>query len=541
LLALRPKNRQYEVFAVSENVYEIIGRSVDAIFVLGCFCDMIIDAEKADFRRRLESLLYVDIEADSSGVTDIFPVSISSASGLVTEHWCTVRKVKEPENAIICELEPRSSPWHSKTTDNALPAKPVKSLNYKPSVEEWRGSTSRRSKPLHTFRGAHHTDNIPSTNLITAWNEIQSQLVSSSSMEELFGVVVGTVSELTGFDRVMLYRFDECKCGAIVAEYVNPLVSEDLFIGLHFPSSDLPSHTRDLLKENRVQVLRDRTAQNVTLVFRSNCSPKSLDLRGAYLQDVNPDQVRFFSELGVCSALTISVVVENDLWGLITCHTYSKRIMEVSPPLRAICESIGRCASNQVARLLDAERLKARALLASDLSQKSPSAIIAFFSNNLLQTFAAEFGMLVLSDEARPVGKLESYQEALALIQYFRTVGVSSVIASHKISADFPDLSYAPGFSLVAGVLFIPLSRSGSDFLILFRKEQLMEIHWAGNGEERCESIGPGNAESNSFHRWVDHVTNTSREWTTCECKMRLWCASHGSSNKFSQWRWPRY
>jgi light-regulated signal transduction histidine kinase (bacteriophytochrome) len=74
-------------------------------------------------------------------------------------------------------------------------------------------------------------------------NEIQSQLISSASIEALFGTIVGTVSELTGFDRVMLYRFDECKCGAVVAEYVNPLVSEDLFIGLHFPSSDLPLRT----------------------------------------------------------------------------------------------------------------------------------------------------------------------------------------------------------------------------------------------------------------------------------------------------------
>lgn len=159
-------------------------------------------------------------------------------------------------------------------------------------------------------------------------------------------------------------------------------------------------------------------------------------------------------------------------------------------------------------------------LLATGLSQKSPAAFITGSSTSLLDVFTSEFGMLVVNGEARAVGKLESYQEALALMQYFQARGVTRIIASQKISADFPDLNYRPGFSTIAGLLAIPLSSSERDFLVVFRKEQLMEIHWAGNTKERFQLIGGANTEPNaSFQRWVEHVVDTSREWTSWQCK----------------------
>jgi light-regulated signal transduction histidine kinase (bacteriophytochrome) len=170
-----------------------------------------------------------------------------------------------------------------------------------------------------------------------------------------------------------------------------------------------------------------------------------------------------------------------------------------------------------------AERLEARMLLATGLSQKSPAAFITGSSSSLLQLFTSEYGLLVMDDEARAVGKLESYQEALVLVQYFRVRGVTSLVASQKITADFPDLAYTPGFSYIAGLLAIPLSASGSDFVIFFRKEQLMEIHWAGNTQERFELIGRQNTEpAASFQRWVEHVVNTSREWTEWQRKFSI-------------------
>lgn len=172
-----------------------------------------------------------------------------------------------------------------------------------------------------------------------------------------------------------------------------------------------------------------------------------------------------------------------------------------------------------------AERLEARMILATGHSQKSPAAFITGSSSTLLRLFTSEYGLLVMDDEARAVGKLASYQEALVLMQYLRARGVTSVMASQKITHDFPDLVYAPGFSNIAGLIAIPLSRSGSDFLVFFRKEQLMEIHWAGNTQDRFELLGMEHVEpAASFQRWVEHVSNTSREWTEWQRKYSSVC-----------------
>jgi len=175
-------------------------------------------------------------------------------------------------------------------------------------------------------------------------------------------------------------------------------------------------------------------------------------------------------------------------------------------------------------------------LLATGLSQKSPAAFITGSAGSLLKIFTSEFGMLVMNGEARAIGRLESYHETIALVKYFQARGVTSIIASQKIVADFPDLKYAPGFSTIAGLLVMPLSSSGRNFLIVFRKEQLMEIHRAGNTQERFELVGGANTEPNaSFQRWVEHVVDTSREWTTWQSRKssRVWI----DANHILQWR----
>lgn len=79
------------------------------------------------------------------------------------------------------------------------------------------------------------------------------------------------------------------------------------------------------------------------------------------------------------------------------------------------------------------------------------------------------------------IGQLIAYSEAIALLQYIRHRAQPRIFHSHAIRKDFPDLYYAPGFSVISGMLVIPLSLSGTDFLVFFRKGELKEIRWAGN------------------------------------------------------------
>lgn len=340
---------QFRVSIASENTSNILGHTPEALFAIQSFSNVLATPDRADFTRRLYSILNI-VPSQNPAHLDIFQCSILSMESDVKPFWCTAHKSGNQQNLIVCEFEPLHEildPYHSMP----LRQEPTKLLNYHPSVKEWERSTIRTSKPLHFVQNStHSTSSVHSVELIGAMHEIQSQLITTTSIDMLFGIIVGTISELTGFDRVMVYRFDECKCGAVVAEYLDPKASEDLFIGLHFPSSDLPQWIRNLYQADRVQILRNRTSETASLVYLSTDSTPSLDMTRSYLREITPEKVQLFSDLEISSAMNISLVVDGDLWGLITCHSYRSKVVEISPPLREVCRSIGDCVSSQIER-----------------------------------------------------------------------------------------------------------------------------------------------------------------------------------------------
>jgi light-regulated signal transduction histidine kinase (bacteriophytochrome) len=343
---------QYKVVFASDNSLQVLGTGHNDLFALGSFCDLIIESDRPMFVARLQSIL--DNTSQPKTHSSTLRCSVRSTGDASASFWCTAHKPKGYEDIVICEFEPFSAGHDAQdnlSSATETPTKTTKIFSYQPSAEEWTKSTTRTSKPIHPwYRLKKENTSKSPADLINAITEVQTQLISTTSLESLFGVIVGTVSELTDFDRVMLYRFDECKCGAVVAEYLSPRVSEDLFIGLHFPSSDLPLWIRELYKHDRVQLLRNRTSKRTSIVYRNPDDLANIDLTKAYLREVSPDKIQLFADLHVTSAMSISLVVDGELWGLIMCHSYGRKVVEISPPAREVFRTIGDCVSSQIER-----------------------------------------------------------------------------------------------------------------------------------------------------------------------------------------------
>ncbi|KAK5123044.1 hypothetical protein LTR16_003885, partial [Cryomyces antarcticus] len=137
-------------------------------------------------------------------------------------------------------------------------------------------------------------------------------------------------------------------------------------------------------------------------------------------------------------------------------------------------------------------------------------------SEDLLKLFDADFGLLSIRGETKILGNLEQSQEALAMLEYLRMRQITSVMTSQDIRDDFPDLRYLPGFQVIAGLLLVPLSAGGQDFIVFFRKGQLKEIKWAGNPYDKYIKEGTeGYLEPRkSFKTWSETVVGKCREWT---------------------------
>ncbi|WP_432536372.1 hypothetical protein [Kineococcus arenarius] len=82
-----------------------------------------------------------------------------------------------------------------------------------------------------------------------------ARLAGSSGIDGLCGRLAHEVRALTGFDRVMVYRFDAQWNGEVVAEDRR----DDLnaFLGLHYPASDIPAQARRLYTVNWTRLIAD--------------------------------------------------------------------------------------------------------------------------------------------------------------------------------------------------------------------------------------------------------------------------------------------
>lgn len=179
-----------------------------------------------------------------------------------------------------------------------------------------------------------------------------------------------------------------------------------------------------------------------------------------------------------------------------------------------MCRLVGDTASRNIERLSYAARLQARKLINTAPTEGNPSGYIVASSDDLLKLFDADFGMLSIHSETKILGKTEYSQELLAMLEYLRLRKFASVLTSSNIKQDFPDAPKAY-IKVIAGLLLVPLSVGGADFIVFFRKGQSREVKWAGNPYEKYFREGTeGYLEPRkSFKTWTETVEGKSREW----------------------------
>jgi light-regulated signal transduction histidine kinase (bacteriophytochrome) len=507
------------VRVVSENSKRILGRTPKELFALESFTDILSEEQADNLLDHIDFIKDEDSDVTSNG-PEVFTMSIKVAGYNRTRKlWCAIHMNDSNPGLVICEFELEEDPLHPLVPPNDLtPELPEDTLSSRPTAEELLESTEIKSKPLRVLRSARkRKGEAAAMEVFNIMSQVQEQLAAAPSLEKFLKVLVGVVKELTGFHRVMIYQFDQTFNGRVVTELVDPRATKDLYKGLNFPASDIPKQARELYKLNKVRMLYDRDLTTARLVCRTAEDLENpLDLTHSYLRAMSPIHLKYLANMAVRSSMSISINAFGELWGLIACHSYGPRGMRVSFPIRKMCRMVGDAASRNIERLSYASRLQARKLINTVPTQHNPSGYIIASSDDLLKLFDADFGLLSIRDETKILGVLENSQEALAMLEYLRMRKIQSVITSIDIVADFPDLRYPPGFHVIAGMLIVPLSVDGEDFIVFFRKGQLKEVKWAGNPYEKFIKEGTeGYLEPRkSFKTWSETVVGKCREWT---------------------------
>ncbi|RDB16690.1 Cyanobacterial phytochrome B [Hypsizygus marmoreus] len=341
--------------------------------------------------------------------------------------------------------------------------------------------------------------------------QINEQLGAASSKDSFLKVAVGLVKDLTQFHRTMIYKFDEAWNGQVVAELVDWNQSNDLYKGLHFPAADFSVQTRELYAINKFRLVYDTCQATARIVVKCKEDLElPLNMTHCYLRATSPKQIQYLVNMGARASMSVSIIVSGTLWGLIMCHSYGTHGMRVPPPIRQMLRLLSHSISSNIERLNSGPRISTRQLINTMVSNRHPTGYIVSNVENLLGLFDADFGILVIGEGAKILGPNQHGQEILIMAEYLRLKQYNTIQASESIVHDFPDLQLATNLKVIAGLLLVPLSTTGNDFIAFLRKGERQQIKWAGNPHLPDDSFEP----RKSFKVWFETVLGGCRHWT---------------------------
>ncbi|MBF2027965.1 MAG: response regulator [Oscillatoriales cyanobacterium C42_A2020_001] len=350
-------------------------------------------------------------------------------------------------------------------------------------------------------------------------------LRSATNLHDLAQKLASQVKAMTGFDRVMIYRFEMDDHGVVIAEQKEPHLGS--YLGLHFPATDIPVPSRKLFLRNWVRQIPDVNHTPAYLIGTDCSSPHSpLDLRDCVLRGVSPYHIEYLQTMGVTGTLTISLITDQRLWGLIACHHYSPK--QVDYETRKTCEFLGQLASieliHQQERELDCYRAQVKTIQErlQEAFLQDPSSIQQVLIRNgtqLLDLVHAEGVAIALDQEISLLGQTPSLADVQTLLSWLPCLKQPKIYLSNCLARPYPP---AKAFMHVAsGILAISIVLHQKSYhIIWFRPEQIQTVNWAGNPQDAIaidEQGKPHLCPRQSFELWKETVQETSLPWQTAE------------------------
>lgn len=334
------------------------------------------------------------------------------------------------------------------------------------------------------------------------------------SIERLLDEAVLQIRAMTGFDRVMGYRFRHDDSGDVVAEARR----EDLepYLGRRYPASDIPAQARRLYVLNTLRLIADVAYQPVPILDGGSGSAP-LDLSHSVLRSVSPIHVEYLRNMGVQASMSVSIVVGGRLWGMIACHHMAP--LQVPYAVRLACDVLAQLLASTV-QTLDAKAREATVARAAWLRTELTTRIAA--GDSVRDVLVAEAGLIAenLGCDALIVaggGRLHAHgrvdpqwAEALVAELALRDRNLVHVTRAEELPSS-PDGTTPP----YCGVLALGYDRADQGWLVGLRLEQVQTIRWGGRPDKVIAHgpLGPRLTPRGSFSEWRETVHGTAVPW----------------------------
>jgi len=365
-------------------------------------------------------------------------------------------------------------------------------------------------------------------------HEMVQGMDAAVTLHALCQFAADRVRNVAQYDRVLVYRFMQDDSGWVIAESREEHLEP--FLNLHYPAADIPKQARALYVRNWLRLITRVNYDPAPLTPANNPrTGKPLDMSQAILRDVSPIHREYLRNMGIDASMSISIIRDGKLWGLIACHHYSPRILPRH--LRAVCELFGSMFSLQLEAREKGEqfeeRLASRMVLqnlmlnlagaddyAIGLTQQSPNLLDYIHGGDPSIEGIGQGGVAVsVKGQITFLGITPEPAQIKSLVEWLDThmQQGDGVFSTDRLGEIWPKAADFAG--VASGVLVISVSPEPSDFIIWFRPELVATSSWAGE-PKKLERSGPNGdrlSPRKSFEVWKETVRGRCLPWTPAD------------------------
>ncbi|ACK68509.1 multi-sensor signal transduction histidine kinase [Gloeothece citriformis PCC 7424] len=370
-------------------------------------------------------------------------------------------------------------------------------------------------------------DNIPFLSFYHLAKASINQLERTAKLKDFCQIIVEEVRKLTGFDRVMLYKFDAENHGDVIAEAKREELEP--YLGLRYPESDIPAPARKLFTANWIRIIPDSHGEPVDMVPAINpLTEQPLDLTLSILRSPSPCHLEYLHNMGVGASLTISLMKDNKLWGLIACHHITPKFVPYE--LRKACEFLGRVVFSEISVKEETEdydyRMKlnyVRSRLVEYMSEEE-NFIDGLIKHdpNLLDLTDATGAAICFGGNYTLVGQTPDEEDLNYLIGWLQKNVKEEVFYTDSLPRIYPDARKYK--DVASGLLAIPIAKR--NYVLWFRPEVIQTVNWGGNPNKAYETTTEDGqlrlCPRKSFNLWKETVRLKSLHWKPSEINAAL-------------------
>jgi len=372
-------------------------------------------------------------------------------------------------------------------------------------------------------------DQEPERSFSAVFQEVRSfisTLENTASLQDICEASIHEIRRITGFDGIRMYRFDKDWNGTVIAEEIEGELES--YLGQTFPASDVPRQARALYIKNPFRLIPDRNYKSFKLFPVINSITNGfLDLSDCNLRSVAGVHLEYMANMNVTASMSIRVMVDDVLWGLISCHHTSPKYL--STESRFIFEWLSMEISYRISSVLQqeqlavsAEMLKKKALITENIFSKGDvvKGLMEDENQNLLSLFNCSGFAVNLNGNLSSKGIVPEKEELENLILWAEGKTTGIVFSTHGLAEIYEEgKSYA---DIASGILLIPVKGVKGNFIICFRPERIRNIKWGGDPNQaiNMEKDGLSYHPRNSFKLWLETVYGQSEIWSENELEM---------------------